>query len=58
MDVKNKVLKHLDDMGDTAKAKDGEELIDELAERYDAPREAIEQIIADWMAGEKKDHKE
>ena len=58
MNNEDKIRKHLDNMGDTANTKDGDELIDELEARYDAPREAIEKIIADWMAGEKKDHKE
>lgn len=54
MDVKKKILQHLDKEGDDARGKDGDALLKELEERYDAPREVIEQTIADWMAGEKE----
>ena len=51
--MKKKVLKHLDSMGPDARDKHGEELLRELEREHDAPREMLEQIIADWMAGEK-----
>lgn len=53
MDVKKKILQHLDEEADSARNKDGDALLKELEERYDAPREVIEHTIADWMAGEK-----
>lgn len=56
MDVKKKILQHLDEEADSARNKDGDALLKELEERYDAPREVIEHTIADWMAGEKVKH--
>ena len=51
-DVKKEVVKDLEEMGTSAREKDGDALLDELARRYDAPREAIEKTVADWMAAE------
>ncbi|WP_020397993.1 hypothetical protein [Kordiimonas gwangyangensis] len=56
MDVKKKILQHLEKEGDDARHKDGDALIDEIEAKYDAPREVIEQTVADWMAGEKLKH--
>lgn len=54
MNVKKQILKHLDKEGDAARSRNGDALIDELEAEFDAPREVIEQILADWMAGEKQ----
>ena len=53
MDLKQKVMKQLNDMDGNARTRHGDELLREIEREHDAPREALEQIIADWMAGEK-----
>jgi len=53
MNMKKKILKDLEGRSNTGTT-DGDALLKELESRYDAPREVIEKIIADWMAGEKR----
>ncbi|WP_417449355.1 hypothetical protein [Kordiimonas sp.] len=52
MDTNDKIYQHLEQMDD-AQSKDGDALLKELEDRYDTPRETLEKIIADWMAGAK-----
>ena len=51
-DVKKEVVKDLEEMGTSAREKDGDALLDELVSRFVAPREEFEKTVADWMAAE------
>mgnify|MGYP003635362329 CR=1 FL=1 len=52
--IKEKILRYPDLLDDLEKEKDPQAMIDTLAERYDAPRDVVEKIIAEWSAGREK----
>tara|TARA_B100001167_G_C16572360_1_gene213120 strand:+ start:344 stop:541 length:198 start_codon:yes stop_codon:yes gene_type:complete len=49
--IQEKILKHLNGLNDLDQQTGSDNLIDTLAERYDAPRNVVEQVIAEWSAG-------
>ena len=53
VNIKSKILKHLNGLNNLEKQSDSEKLIDVIAQRYDAPKEIVRQVIAEWSAGRK-----
>ena len=54
LEIRQKILEHLDGLNKLESLTDSENLIRTLAERYNVSTVIIEQVIAEWSAGRPK----
>lgn len=54
-DLKQKIIDHLDGLNKLESETGSDNLVNTIAERYDAPKQVVQQVIAEWSAGKDAD---
>ncbi len=49
--IKEKIIKHMDGLGDLERREGSDKVIQALSDRYDTPIFVVQKIIAEWQAG-------